>query len=387
MSEQELKKKEYRIILIALLLVLGFIIFKHMRPYLGGFLGAFTLYVILRRQMKILVEVKGWSRGLSATIILFEALLLFLLPLTGIGILVVNRLSGINIDIDTIKSSITGLLTNLETRLGMDFGEMNFLSFLPTLGTNIVQILAANSYSFIINLFVIIFVLYFMLYSYKSFEEMIREILPFTEQNKVTFISETRSIIKANAIGIPLLAIIQGAFAYVGYLIFGTPSPVLFGILTAFATILPIVGTAIVYVPLAIAFLIEARYGAAIGLTLYGMIVIGSVDNIVRFLLQKKLADIHPLITVFGVLIGIPMFGFWGVIFGPLILSQFMLFFNMYRHDYIAGSNAQPHITTDFQKIDYNKIKNIKFPTVRKKKPLTQEAQEAIEVPEALEEK
>ena len=65
-----------------------------------------------------------------------------------------------------------------------------------------------------------------------------------------------------------------------------------------------------------------------------------------RFLLQKKLADIHPLITVFGVLIGIPMFGFWGVIFGPLILSLFILFFNMYRHEYVAGSKAQPRVTT-----------------------------------------
>ena len=65
-----------------------------------------------------------------------------------------------------------------------------------------------------------------------------------------------------------------------------------------------------------------------------------------RFLLQKKLADIHPLITVFGVLIGIPMFGFWGVIFGPLILSLFILFFNMYRHEYVAGSKAEPRVTT-----------------------------------------
>lgn len=379
---EELKKKEYRFILIALLLILGFILFKHMRPYLGGFLGAFTLYVILRRQMKTLVEVKRWNRGLSATVILFEALLFFLLPLTGIAILVINRLSGIDIDTEGIKSSIAATVLSLETRLGVDFGELNFLSFLPTLGSNIVQILAANSYSFIINLFVIIFVLYFMLFSYKGFEEMIREILPFTEQNKITFISETRAIIKANAIGIPLLAIIQGAFAYVGYLIFGTPSPVLFGILTAFATVLPIIGTAIVYVPLAIGLMIEARYGAAIGLALYGMIIIGTVDNVVRFLLQKKLADIHPLITVFGVLIGIPMFGFWGVIFGPLILSQFMLFFNMYRHDYIPGSNAQPHITTDFQKMDYNKIKNIKFPHVRKKKPVIQDTDKPTEVPE-----
>ncbi|MDD3781042.1 MAG: AI-2E family transporter, partial [Proteiniphilum sp.] len=87
-------------------------------------------------------------------------------------------------------------------------------------------------------------------------------------------------------------------------------------------------------------------YVNGIGLLLYGFFIIGGVDNVARFLLQKKLADIHPLITVFGVLIGLPMFGFWGVIFGPLLLSLFILFFNMYRHEYVPGSKAEPRVTT-----------------------------------------
>ncbi|NLO70061.1 MAG: AI-2E family transporter [Porphyromonadaceae bacterium] len=367
MSEFDLKKKEYRVILLVLLLSTGLIIFKQMRPYFGGFLGAFTLYIVLRRQMKYLVEKKGWSKGLSATLLLIEALLFFLLPITGIGAIVVDRLSGINIDFDTLKLSFSKFINNIETRFGFDFGDFDFLSFLPKLGTDIVQILASNSYSFVINLFVIIFVLYFMLFSYKDFEIMIREILPFSKQNKITFIKETKSIIKANAIGIPLLALVQGSFAYIGYLLFGVSSPVLYAILTAFATILPIVGTAIIYVPLSIALFLDTKYGLALGLLVYGIVIIGSVDNIVRFLLQKKLADIHPLITVFGVLIGLPLFGFWGVIFGPLILSLFMLFFNMYRYDFIEGTVAQPHITTDFKKRDYNKIRSIKLPKKKNK--------------------
>ena len=75
----------------------------------------------------------------------------------------------------------------------------------------------------------------------------------------------------------------------------------------------------------------------------------GGSDYIIRLLISKKLANIHPLITVLGVLIGIPMFGFWGVIFGPLIVSLFMLFFNMYRRDYIPGSTAQINVTTEYK--------------------------------------
>ncbi|MFV0391439.1 MAG: AI-2E family transporter [Paludibacteraceae bacterium] len=368
MPDQIFKKNEYKFILVALLLFLGFIIFKQMRPYFGGFLGAFTLYVILRGQMKFLVEKKRWGRGISATLILIESLLLFLLPLTGIGILVVDTLSDIDINLEIIKTTALRFFTNINDRFGFDIKNLDFLSFLPKLGTNLVQVLATNSYSFVINLFVIVFVLYFMLYGYKDFENMVRDMLPFTAQNKVIFVNEARSIIQANAIGIPLLALIQGGFAYIGYLIFGTASPMLYAILTAFATILPLVGTAIVYIPLALVFLLDAKYGAAIGLTLYGIVVIGSVDNVARFILQKKLANIHPLITVFGVLIGLPMFGFWGIIFGPLILSLFMLIVNMYRHDYIADSNAQPSISTDVKPANYERIQKVKLPKPQKEK-------------------
>ena len=185
-----------------------------------------------------------------------------------------------------------------------------------------------------------------MLFSNNEFEKSIREILPFKEENKQIVAEETRLIIQANAIGIPLLAIIQGFFAYMGYLLFGVENAILYAILTAFSTILPIVGTAIVWAPIGIGLLLSADYVNGIGVLMYGFIIIGGVDNVARFLLQKKLADIHPLITVFGVLIGLPMFGFWGVIFGPLLLSLFILFFNMYRHEYVPGSKAEPRVTT-----------------------------------------
>ena len=88
-----------------------------------------------------------------------------------------------------------------------------------------------------------------MLYSNSDFEKSIREILPFKEENKQIVAEETRLIIQANAIGIPLLAIIQGVFAYLGYLLFCVESAILYAILTAFSTILPIVGTTIIWDP------------------------------------------------------------------------------------------------------------------------------------------
>lgn len=339
----------YKYILIGSLLFLGLIIFKFMRPYLSGFLGAATLYVIVNRQQLYLTQKLHFKRALSALLIILEVLFLFLIPLTGIALLIVDTLSNVTIDPQAIMRQVSDFINSIEEKVGFNIFTPENLSFVPKVGTNVLQVLGNSVYGFVINIFVLLFVLFYMLLNNRQFTNAIREILPFSRENKEILEDETRLIIKANAIGIPLMAIIQGLFAYFGYLFFGVDSALMYAVFTGFVTILPIVGTMVVYVPLAIGFLLSGNYVGGIGLLIYGFVVIGGVDNVARFLLQKQLADIHPLITVFGVLIGIPMFGFWGVIFGPLLLSLFILFFNMFRHEYVPGSEAKPRVTTRYK--------------------------------------
>jgi len=364
--EKEKKKVRYKYILIGLLILLGLILFQYTRPYLSGFLGAATLYVIVNRQQKYLTQKHHFKKSLSALIILLEVLFFILIPLTGIAFLVIDTFSGITIDPEAILAQVNTFVESLEARLGFNLFTPENLAIIPKAGTNILQVLGSSIYSFVINVIVILFVLYYMLFSNDELEKAMREILPFKEENKQIVAEETRLIIQANAIGIPLLAIIQGVFAYMGYLFFGVDNAILYAILTAFATIIPLVGTTIVWAPIGIGLLLNGDYVNGIGLVLYGFFIIGGVDNVARFLLQKQLADIHPLITVFGVLIGIPMFGFWGVIFGPLIISLFILFFNMYRHEYIPGSKAEPRVTTRY------KTRQVKIPGYKPAKPKTE---------------
>lgn len=348
--------QKYRNILIGLIILLGLIIFRYTRPYMSGFLGAATLYILVVDQHRYLIQKLNFKKGLSAILIVLIVLIFILIPLTGIAFLVIDTFSSITIDPEVILGQINDFINSLEAKLGFNIFTPENLSALPRAGTNILQILSNSIYSFIINVVVILFVLYYMLYSNEEFEKAITEILPFKDENKEILIDETKLIIQANAIGIPLMAILQGLFAYMGYLLFGVNSALLYAILTAFATILPLVGTMIIWVPLGIGLLIGGDLVNGVGLIIYGLFIIGGVDNVARFLLQKKLADIHPLITVFGVLIGIPIFGFWGVIFGPLLLSLFILFFNMYRHEYVPGSKAEARVTTRL------KAKKMKIP-------------------------
>mgnify|MGYP000081487101 CR=1 FL=1 len=99
----------------------------------------------------------------------------------------------------------------------------------------------------------------------------------------------------------------------IGYLLFGAPNILMLGFLTCFATIIPMVGTALVWFPVAAYLAISGDWFNAIGLFGYGAIVVSQSDNLIRFILQKKMADTHPLITIFGVVIGLPIFGFMGV--------------------------------------------------------------------------
>ena len=123
--------------------------------------------------------------------------------------------------------------------------------------------------------------------------------------------------------------------AYVGYLVFGVSSPLFWGVLTCFSTILPIVGTALVWLPLALYMGLDGNWGAGIGLAMYGGLVVTQIDNLVRMVMQKKMADTHPLVTIFGVFIGLSLFGFMGVIFGPLMLAMFIFCVNIFKRTYL----------------------------------------------------
>lgn len=340
------KENRYKFVLVSFLIILGLILFKELRVYMSSFLSAATLYVLLKGQMALMVERWKFRKGLAATLLTLEALLFFLIPLTGIAFLVIDTLTGITIDPREIIDSINSFVDMLEDKLEFQIFSPENLSSLPKIGGNILQSLGSGIYSLIINSIFSMFILFYMLLNYDDFAKMVREILPLREENKQILEEETRSIIQANAIGIPVLAIIQGGFAYLGYMFFGIDNAILYAILTGFSTIIPVLGTTLVWIPLSISVLLSGDIAHGIGLALYGLFIIGGVDNVARLLLQKVIADIHPLITILGVIIGIPMFGFWGVIFGPLLLSLFVLFFNMYRHDFIPGSNAKPHVTT-----------------------------------------
>ena len=336
------KEQYWKYSLIVIILFMEVIIIRYISSFLGGLLGALTIFILVRGQMNHLVEKRKLKRSISALLITAETIFVFLIPLGLTVWMVANKLQDINLDPQTYIAPIQQVAEFIKEKTGYDVLGKDTLSFIMSILPRIGQFIMESISCLAINLVVMIFVLYFMLIGGKKMEAYVNDILPFNETNTQEVIHEINMIVRSNAIGIPLLAIIQGGVAMIGYLLFGAPNILMLGFLTCFATIIPMVGTALVWFPVAAYLAISGDWFNAIGLFGYGAIVVSQSDNLIRFILQKKMADTHPLITIFGVVIGLPIFGFMGVIFGPLLLSLFFLFVDMFKKEYLDLRNNLP---------------------------------------------
>lgn len=334
------KEKYWKYSLLVIVIFLGLIIFKESLPFLPGILGALTIYILIRKQMIFLTKKKKIRNSIAALIIITEIVLCFIIPAYLVFWLLINKLQAFDLNPSSLMSTTQHLVSLIQEKTGYDLINGDNINTVATYTTKIIQTILGEVSFFIINSLILLFLLYFMLCGREKMESYIYDILPFNDKYKKDITNEINIIVKSNAIGIPLLALIQGVIALIGYIIFGVPSPFVFAFLTCFATVIPLVGTAFIWLPLSVYLYLTGNTIEGIGLAIYALIVISNIDNLIRFVLQKKLADIHPLITIFGVIIGLTLFGFWGVIFGPLLISMFLLCFNIFKKEYLDDKKS-----------------------------------------------
>jgi predicted PurR-regulated permease PerM len=145
---------------------------------------------------------------------------------------------------------------------------------------------------------------------------------------------QVSSMIFSNAVGIPLTMLVQFVAACFIYWILGLKGFLFWAFITAICGLIPVVGTGIVWLPISVYYFATGQIWQAVILLLYGALVTSNIDNLTRIVLMKKTTDTHPLIVIFGVILGIPLFGFWGIIFGPLLISAFLLLIKIYFIEY-----------------------------------------------------
>ena len=173
-----LKEQYWRYSLVAIILLLGILIFFQILPFFSGILGAMTIYILLRNQMLYLTEKKRMKRSIMAILLLCETILCFLIPLSIVVWVFVNKLQAINLDPHSLIAPVEHVAELIREKVGYDLlskGNIDtILAALPKIG----QFLMGSISSFTINVVVLLFVLYFMLIGGRDMEEYVSEILP-----------------------------------------------------------------------------------------------------------------------------------------------------------------------------------------------------------------
>ncbi len=318
-------------LLLAVIILLTIVLGRQLILLMPGILGAITLYILLRERYFHLTVVGNWKKWATAVLLIFISIMVFVLPFAVCAQILLPKFYAFLNNPDQVSQLMDMLSRRLQSiipQLKMDEEQISEMT--NNLAATVPGFLSATA-DILLNLVLAFFLLYFMLVDGRKMERKIQRFLPLREENIDNIWEATRLMVVSNAIGIPVLALGQAVVAAIGYFIFGVEEAIVWGIVTGIFSILPIVGSAIVWVPLTVYMIATGSIGSGIGLLLYSVIITSSIDNVLRFTLLKKLGDVHPVVTVFGVIVGIPLFGFMGLIFGPLLISYLLLLVKIYR--------------------------------------------------------
>ena len=333
MSHQIPTIKIRQIFILIVIMYILYLIGKELAPYLGGLLGAITLYVLLEPMQKWL-EAKKWKPSVASSFLIAFSFVIILLPIVGIGLMMSSKVKTAIENSTQITETIKSKVAETENLIGVNVSENINTEEVSSWVSSNVQNLANSSLTVSISIGIMFFLLYFMLVDRKKWLEAALIYMPLKEKNLKIIGKESIDLVKSNAIGIPLVALLQGIVALIGYFIFGVENPFFWFVITVIGSMIPFVGTALGILPVTILLFSQGETAAAIGILIYGVIVVGSTDNLFRLVVQKRLADVHPLVTLIGVVVGVPLFGFIGLIFGPLLVSLFLLLLKIYKNEY-----------------------------------------------------
>lgn len=270
------------------------------------------------------------------------------LPISVLIGLIYNKILTL-IDNPMIVSKIVGSFTDKINNLPIKISTKNIteksVSFLTDyLGEALILTIGTLG-----SILMMYFFLYFLLIYTRKLEVGLIHFLPFKKTKIILFGRELVSQTYGNALGVPAIAVGQGFSAYLCFGIVDIPDAGLWAILTGFASVVPLIGTALVWFPIAAYALMNGDVWQASVVAVFGVVALGNIDNLIRMLISKKIGNVHPLITVLGVIIGLKFFSLPGLVFGPLLISYFILLLKLFDAEYTRlGSEIQKPATNPF---------------------------------------
>lgn len=339
-------------LITCLLIAFGFLL-RILWPFLTVIFVAavltITFYPVYRKVQKFF---RGWDRTASLVTCLF-VILVTVAPITLFIIMLASEgVDTYEVIQEKVESGVFdkylqweqgGVLYEWTQKFAdnVDLEEMNIKENVVKFAQSFSGFLVSQTANFLKSisnfLFKILIMLFAMFYFFKDGPKLVARAgsispLPYIYEEEL--FEKIKAMVKAIMVGVFLTAVIQGFLGGIGFAIAGISSPVFWGTAIAFFSMVPLFGTAVIWVPAAIIMAVLGSYGAALFIFLWGFIVIGSADNLLRPYLIGGKAHTYPLMTFLVILGGIWTMGFKGIIIGPLILMILMSFLHIYEAEY-----------------------------------------------------
>lgn len=346
MEDTYVKKIATAVILLALLVLAFFLLKPILLSIILGVLLAFVFVPVYNKLYKVIK-----LKNVSAIIICVLLLGLIILPFYFLVPIFVEQSIKIysaaqQIDFPTLIKNIFPSIISTD-KFSEELGSM-FYGFVTNIINSLISYLSQlilNFPSIMLQLVVVLFTFYFVLMDKDQFFKYLQSLAPFSKEMEKKIVNQTKLITISVVYGQVIIGLIQGAIAGLGFFIFRVPNALLLTVLMALAGIFPIIGTAIVWIPVTIFLLLDGNIFAAVGVTIFGLIS-SVADNFLRPIIVSRRSKIHPAILLIGMIGGLYMFGVLGFILGPLILAYLLILFEVYRDKKIKGILIQTETET-----------------------------------------
>lgn len=338
---KSLLPKAFLLILLVFVLWACYLIF---RPFLIELVAAAILVSFFYRPYEWLAKKLAGSRKIAALIMCLFIVLIVIVPIVNLTILgaqksIVAYSQTTNyINNNDIEGLIKNSILPKFNLIGFDFDSLKnvFLDVTKNLSNWLIDG-AANfvkgTTGFVISLVLIVFTMFFFFVDGKRMLKTIMRWTPLPNKYDIEIFNKFRAISYSTVISTFVTAVAQGLAGAIGFMIVGLPAffP---GIFMGFFSLIPYVGASFVWFPVAVYLLFTAPLWKGIFLMIWGVLLVGTIDNVLRAYLIKGESNVHPIFIIFSILGGISLFGFWGVILGPLIISLAVTILHIYELEY-----------------------------------------------------
>jgi predicted PurR-regulated permease PerM len=329
--------RHHKTILLVLIIGLGIFLVYEIRGLISAILGAVVLYSLFKASYLNLSQHYRLNKRLSAIIIIFISLVIIVLPFIFISLTIVNKID----EFESHPLAINQFIQNIN-----ELGERWFhdpqlmqhkLQFIQGWSLQIFSKVLTGIFKTIFNVIIMFLILFFMLIENEKFENTVEYYVPFREKSTQLLRDELRNITRSNVLGQGLTGLAQMICVSSSFLVFHLPEPLFWGLIAGCLSFIPVFGVPSIFIGAACFSFLNGNTTAGTGMLIWGFIVVAGIENYLRMAIGKQFANVHPLLTIIGILIGIPAFGIAGIVFGPLLFSYFVLLISIYERKYIKN--------------------------------------------------